>query len=62
MKKDKKKYMVPVVTVVTFKTERGYALSIPMFALGLDDDWNDSNEGQETWIQESYSGSGWVND
>ena len=31
----KKEYIAPELTVVTFKTERGYAASNPLAALGL---------------------------
>lgn len=67
MKKEKKAYTAPELTVVTFKTERGYAASYDMNAMsflgvfGLNSgSYASSGGGLETWEEDnSYSGSGW---
>ena len=62
--KEKKEYMAPELTVVTFKAERGYAtssLSAAFFGLGLGQ--SHAADGQETWQIDNYSGTeGWIND
>ena len=60
--KEKKEYMAPELTVVTFKAERGYASSqLLFFGLGLGQ--SHAADGQETWVIDNYSGTtGWTND
>lgn len=64
----KKKYIVPQLTVVSFKAERGYALSnvssmrlFPDVDLDINSDYNSSN--QENWLQDESNifGSTWGN-
>ena len=59
MKKEKKEYMAPEVTVVTVKAECGY-LASGFFGLGQGQEHAD--DGQETWQVDNYSGTGWTND
>ena len=47
-KEEKKVYEAPALTVVTFKTERGYALSGPIFALGFSDEYGDEDVEDRT--------------
>lgn len=60
MKDEKKQYTAPELTVVTFKTERGYAVSTPvfdgLFGLGAS---NAGGGGQEVWEEDTYEGTGW---
>ena len=65
MKTEKKKYEAPQLTVVTFKTEQGYATSSlgASGAFGLGDAW--SNESSDAWDGSSSSsgnrfGGGWT--
>ena len=59
MKQDKKEYTAPALTVVTFKAEKGYALS----GLGLFDGFlldNDDSQSQDHWQDDNtYLGSSW---
>lgn len=62
----KKKYIVPQLTVVSFKAERGYALSSMRLFPDVDldiinSDYNSSN--QENWLQDESNifGSTWGN-
>ena len=59
MKKDEKKeYSAPVLTVVTFKSERGYAASGK--GLGLAETFGTSERGQEEWVNDnSYLSNVW---
>ena len=61
MKNEKKQYTAPELTVVTFKVERGYAASDPMFngLLGLINSSNAGDGGQEEWEEDTYEGDGW---
>ena len=63
MKKEKKEYMAPELTVVTFKAERGYAES-GFFGLLLPHctEPTPGGDGQEVWEIDTYSGAGWTND
>ena len=54
---DKKAYEAPVLTVVTFKLEAGYALSTRMLALGLE---NASIYGDEN-VEDRVDGGYWGN-
>jgi hypothetical protein len=58
MKQEKKEYMAPALTVVTFRTEKGYAASglalSQWIAASIDP------PTQEQWIEDNtYSGSSW---
>ena len=58
MKNEKKEYTAPELTVVTFKTEHGYAAS----GLGLNYEftYEPCNESQETWTNDdSYFDRSW---
>lgn len=61
----KKQYIAPVLTVVTFKTEKGYAVSGPdpeaPFILSLFESDGDgySAQGQQTWVEEDFSEGSW---
>lgn len=61
----KKEYIAPTLTVVTFKTEHGYALSgLRMFQDQMlfeqDYDARYNSQAQENWSEDnSYFGSGW---
>ena len=52
MNTEKKQYVAPGLTVVTFKTERGYAASTPLESLGL---W----ESGESEQMETYETTNW---
>lgn len=64
MRKDKKQYIAPALTVVTFKVELGFALSNPtgyqstnmldMFLLQSNDNYN--NQAQENWHEYNNGG------
>ena len=60
MKDEKKQYTAPELTVVTFKAERGYAVSDPIFygVFGLGSS-NAGSGGQEEWEEDTYEGTGW---
>ena len=65
----KKEYIAPTLTVVTFKIERGFALSNALGPqnsflglLGLEADLEDYNaQGQQKWYESetNYFGTGW---
>lgn len=56
-KKEKKGYLAPRLTVVCFKTERGYALSFESLTLWDEADLTYYADGQQ---MEDYStGNGW---
>ncbi len=58
MKNEKKEYTAPELTVVTFKTEHGYAAS----GLGLNYEFTSEpcQESQESWTNDdSYLGNSW---
>ena len=59
MKNEKKEYTAPELTVVTFKTERGYAAS----GLGLSYTFTEDpvqGRSQESWTNDnSYLGNSW---
>ena len=69
--KSKKQYIAPELTVVSFRTERGYALSGSergLFDLNFlqldmsDESYSGYNaQGQQTWAtaDDSYFGSAW---
>ena len=61
MKTEKKTYLAPTLTVVTFKPERGYCVSMLIFdgVLGMGQHASEKGNGQEVWTEETYSGSGW---
>jgi hypothetical protein len=64
MKIEKRAYIAPTLTVVTFKSERGYcssqrSMSIFNGVLGMGQNASEKGDGQEMWTVESYSGSGW---
>ena len=62
MKNKKKEYLVPEVTVVTFKVERGYAISNAL-PLGFELEFEgDDYRQMEAWEEDTYSGTGWTND
>ncbi len=61
MKNEKKEYLAPLLTVVSFKAERGYAESEPPF-YGLGLGVENIHDGQEVWLVDNYSGSGWTDD
>jgi len=62
---NKKEYIAPTLTVVTFKTERGYAASgygpdhafLGLLSLEFENDYN--AQGQENWNESSAFGSAW---
>ena len=64
---NKKEYTAPTLTVVTFKTERGYAASITgygpnatllgLLSLNSDEGYND--QGQQNWHESDYFGDTW---
>lgn len=64
---EKKEYITPTFTVVSFKIEQGYALSgygqqnTFLGLLGLEQDIaEDYNaQGQQNWHQSNYFGSSW---
>ena len=59
--KDKKEYIAPVLTVVTFKTERGYAVStVSLFHLQEGEDLF-NEQSQENWTEEGnlFGSVGW---
>lgn len=58
MKNEKKEYMVPELTVVTFKAEHGYAVSNPLLSVGLS--MTNAANGQEIWQVDNYTGAGWT--
>lgn len=52
MKKEKRNYEAPSLTVVSFKTEKGYAISGPAKNLGSYDRTNynyDAENNDQTW-------------
>ena len=64
--KDKKEYIAPELTVVTFKTERGYAASadgavksafIGLLSLSGESSYN--TFGNENWTNDDALNSGW---
>lgn len=58
MEREKKQYITPLLTVVTFRTERGYALS----GIGLAETFNlpDGADSQEAWqADNTYSTYNW---
>ena len=64
MKTEKKTYIAPNLTVVTFKPERGYCssnLNMLVFdgVLGMGQQASEKGNGQEVWTEENYSGAGW---
>ncbi len=60
MKNEKKEYMAPEMTVVTFKAERGYAVSNPLLSMVLG--MTDVPDDQEIWQVDNYEGAGWTNE
>ena len=65
MKTEKKAYIAPNLTVVTFKSERGYCSSILNMlvfdgVLGMGKHASEKGNGQELWTEEYYSGD-WSN-
>ena len=58
MRKEKKQYMAPTLTIVNFHTEKGYALS----GIGLAEDFvlAAGANSQEAWqADDSYSNKDW---
>ncbi|MBR1766578.1 MAG: hypothetical protein IJ745_06020 [Bacteroidales bacterium] len=60
MKTEKKEYTAPALTVVTFKSERGFAASgSPLEALKF---WDSGDDGQtESYGDADWSGNGFWN-
>lgn len=57
----KKEYSAPELTVVTFKVEKGYALSLPnnLVLSGQIDEDIDDWQSQETWYEVDHTSQGW---
>ena len=58
----KKEYSAPALTVVTFKVEKGYALSsFPnhLVLSGQIDEDIDDWQSQETWSEVDHTSQGW---
>ena len=65
---EKKQYIAPMLTVVTFKVERGFALSngfgpqnsfLGLVGLETDQVQGYNTQGQQNWHESDYFGSGW---
>jgi hypothetical protein len=60
---NKKEYIAPILTVVTFKVEQGYATSyqsttfLDLFTIEATQDYND--QAQENWHESSDFGDRW---
>ena len=55
MNRKEKKYEAPQLTSVTFKIERGYALSMSFSALA-----NDNHVGENEFMEAERQGYGWT--
>lgn len=65
---EKKEYIAPTLTAVSFRVERGYALSggfgpqnafLGLIGMQADMDAGYNEQGQENWHESDYFGNDW---